>query len=1348
MSRSKKVVLLAVFALFTMWSVSNFGRISANDDWILRFVLGTLFALLIVLRPKGRAGDELSEPVAPVLAAPVLGAAGGAVLSVLGIVFGIHQFEWLGIVLLLCACLIWALPAVYGRDVLLAMFILYWVHPLPGQVFGKLEILLQWISVHGSERLLHCFNQRVWADGMILHTGLSLFGVPEACSGMRTAVTVMMCVLGTGMLMRLRWFYVLLFLFLGVVQVMVLNVLRISFMVIWADNMPAGWSKTFLHDSLGIFLLISILLVQMEVAWWRWYAVKKSEKAEAIEQGVVEPEDRATIFPKFWQLLFNWWKYVLLSALVALGMVFMLYKQRPFHRATMFYDVTEGLIETDPALAQKAIDEALALLPGDRNLTERRIQVLIAREKPQLVLDEIDKLGVGSDLYLIAMKSWALMCVGRVDEAAELIKSLPEESQSMPRVAMIKAEYAAAQDRPDEVRMNLRLASADVAVMGRIRKLFVYLASHGMWDTISESDNPNVPYSEFPQALIAIKASIVVNKLGTAGTVMRYALEKWPDEIRLMTSLFELAKGDSTGGWTEIFADRLCSNIDLLDIDRLAVYIDYALQLKRPDLGWLVYAKLRDMDPHDPMVYLALAQHYDGWFIFRNHYLGLKGGRDDVINIRPFCRLTGTIEPYKSLWELLPVKWEMPDYGQSGGAPDYLSLCLAELKKREKENSLSRRMEESYPMVLALSGDFAAAHLVQERVAEMYPDRKAGSFLNQAKFYSWEGRWGEAYEALRGYYEVETFPSLEAEINFVNVLMSLDMGIAAMHVAERTGRNYPEAVEVQQLQGLIWNAYGFKEDALYVLQGVEQSVNSRVMVQLLIDSGRAHAAQQLKKVAGINFGENTSETDVSSTSIVPAEAAIAPVWPPPLTDVQMNAEIERLEGDDAGRKSHFLEKYNRLVAEWYRKRGVGDVSGTDVWVGIGRDDIEKVSALSRLASILARQKDRAGAMKATSEALELMPTSAMLQRMMIGLSEGRADVVNAARGMCPHDSDIWLASLILRCKGEENKEKLNGLLEPEMREVVKGGLYSVGAVVRASDYLLRQKLVSSALILARYGVEKANGYVPAYISGMKCALQAGDTKLALRCALSGAENASDPTPFYRMVVMIKSVSRQQVDSDLVRALQYLEERFPQDQQWTAGLGYAYFMLGDTAKAKAVLSVLVRNESIEKTSVGSLMLAAEAARQVREIDTSVRILKNAYLLHPDNFKLLNNLVYNLAQNAETIEEAKALLPKLLESGENEFIVYDTAAMVYLRSGEIAMADRYMAKALELLDDGSTEALEIRLNAAEVMFRMGEYGKAKMEIQQIRKTEGISNLLSTRTLDLLTAITKAEGEGGGR
>jgi Tfp pilus assembly protein PilF len=172
---------------------------------------------------------------------------------------------------------------------------------------------------------------------------------------------------------------------------------------------------------------------------------------------------------------------------------------------------------------------------------------------------------------------------------------------------------------------------------------------------------------------------------------------------------------------------------------------------------------------------------------------------------------------------------------------------------------------------------------------------------------------------------------------------------------------------------------------------------------------------------------------------------------------------------------------------------------------------------------------------------------------------------------------------------------------------------------------------------------------------------------------------------------------------------------------------------------------VIDEDIKGVQVRTLLLAAEAARLDAKSERAVRILEAAYAQQPEQVGVLNNLVYLLAQNPNTLPRARALLPKLLEIGGEKFAVMDTAAMVALRSGDTAQAEVWMDKALSLLKDGEYATQEVRLNAAEVKIRSGNAGEARAALDELRRDPERSDFVDQRARLLLREIDVMEGGG---
>jgi Flp pilus assembly protein TadD len=142
--------------------------------------------------------------------------------------------------------------------------------------------------------------------------------------------------------------------------------------------------------------------------------------------------------------------------------------------------------------------------------------------------------------------------------------------------------------------------------------------------------------------------------------------------------------------------------------------------------------------------------------------------------------------------------------------------------------------------------------------------------------------------------------------------------------------------------------------------------------------------------------------------------------------------------------------------------------------------------------------------------------------------------------------------------------------------------------------------------------------------------------------------------------------------------------------------------------------------------------------------AVEILERGYAMYPDRVSILNNLVYSLANSPQTLARARGLLPKLLEMDSESFAVFDTAAVVYLRSGQLDQAKVHIKKALELLSEDEYSAMEVRLHEAEIQFRSGEYRKARKSLQALREDPRRSAVVDREALALLRQLDRTEGE----
>ncbi len=1309
MTGMRQIVARAVLALLALWMAYHYQDLTASDGGIIQLVLGVVFFLSVMLRIKPVDSAVEVRPKRLM----VLGVC-GMLAVILGLITPVRNLEWLGLLVLAFASLRLALPVRYGYDLKLAFFLLYWVHPLPAQVFNSLQLVMQELSVVGAEWLLHTFNVRAWADHFILHTPMRTFLVPEACSGMRTAITVLYGTLGVCVMMRFRVFETFLFLVLGLVQTLLLNIVRITLMVVLSGRMPVAWGDTFLHDSLGVFLLVSILLVQLEASAWQMRKVRILDRKAGMQTGVRDTPDAATTLPRFWYHAARWFRPVALGVVVILAVVFLAYKHRPYHRAMMLRDVLAGLAERDTAAASRGVEQGIRWLPDHREFRVLRIQILLMTGRHAEALQHLNTLPTPLDMNETVLKSRALLMLGQLDDAIALIRTLPPYVQQQPVVAMLLAEYGALRNDPEMVKAHVVRAAALHLNVERVRALYPFLQGHEQWQTVAATDQVRIPYRRAAPAAVMIRAHLRSGNLARASRLLGEAMEQWPDDPQFLGSLFNLALQDPGGPWEERFAGVFKAVIERMGIDTQALLLQQAFTLLRPDLGWLAWAHLESRDPDDPTLMLTVARFADAWFTFRRRNLGLSASdRNTTIDLRPLVRQMEGLPPFRSLFEQVPFKTEL-------AAPDWerfrdrcMARCLEEFGRRQADGTLGDRLKRQYPAVLAMAGRYEDAHAAIDRLKDDYPEDADEWVLRHAMLFEQQGRWQDCYEQLQQHQSMTRLPNLASDIMMVNSLMNMNLGITAMVVAREARGRFTDATRLHELMAAIWSRYGFHEQALFYLERSGGDISPRLLPQVLFDSQRYAEAEKMARSLGVEI-ERPAGSVLQPLAPPPAELVITRRWPSPLSAAERAAEADEVEARVRQAGSPFFRDLSRLEAEWLRMDGAADVSDPARWLAIGRNDLERGAALNRLTILMARQGRFGQALPVAEAVCRLMPGSAVAWWVWIGLSEGDRAVVQAARAACPDDSEIWLADLVSRYR-TEGKGPWTGAM---IREAISGETYALGTLVRAGHFLVREDAMDEAVLVARHVADtRAQGYLPALVLGLQCALKTRDAKWALSAAFRCVDAAKDPGMFYRTIVEIKSAG-QVMDADLFSALEYLQGRYPQEPQWIERLGFLYLLKGDSQRAETVLEPLLTSRG--DITVRTLNMSAESARSQGNHAKAIRILRTARTLYPEDATILNNLIYNMAQQNETAAGALALLPELLKTAPESFEVLDTAALVYLQNGRLDEALDYSRRALAVIQPGSRgyALADVWFTAARIAQRLGQRDEASSYLKRLR------------------------------
>ncbi len=836
MSARHRAVFFSAVVLMASWAWANLPRLADGQNGVLTFFLGSLFATALIFRSKPE-GEGLKLP------GWALGGMGavGMGFSLVGLIIPVHQFEWLGILMVLYAALAWALPRRYGKDLIFALCLVYWIHPLPSQLFGPLQMGIQWVSVKMSEGLLQIFNVRVWGDGFVLRTGARVFGVPEACSGMKTAITVMFCGVGVGLLMRLKFWPMTSLLVLGMIQVVALNVLRIAGIVWIGMDKPADWNEKILHDTMGVFLLLAVALIHLDAMLIRQWlqARERIRNLEEVNDLVGEDDEKILRWPTIWRIIFQWWKPVMLIVVTTVLVLAAGYRLRPHHRMEMIRGVMQGLIATgDFENAQRAAQAALAMEPDDDELMVDLARIKMGQGKPEEGLRIIRrKPSQARSLTERVLEARALLELKRIQEVAGVVAAFPVESRNLPGVAMVLAEFNAYLDKPAEVGPYAVKAARGVGTQEAIRNLFPYMASRDLWDSIRLSDF-DLPYATPLQGVIAAEAWLRINNTSAAANVLRRAMKGRETHPIFLNSVIRVTREWAIPEWVGRFEALFLANMKQLRPVELTLAMDGAFAIGRPDLGWIAYRCLETLAPDDPMLLIAPAEYGRKWFLFQHDVIGIAGSSQDLVDIKPFLQFAGRTSPWKELWADIPLADELGGIITREGYQRRLKLCLDALEKMESRKKLDLRLQLLWGRVLGELGRWDEAHAKLREFEAKAPRQHRDFLLAHSELYKAQSNWEANFEILSEFVRVESHPPLVVWLDLANAAMALDLGAYAMGCMEEARRDYPESEEWSLAMSGMWSFFGFWEEALFVVNQMKNPAHGVIRAKLLMETGR------------------------------------------------------------------------------------------------------------------------------------------------------------------------------------------------------------------------------------------------------------------------------------------------------------------------------------------------------------------------------------------------------------------------------------------------------------------------------------------------------------------------------
>jgi tetratricopeptide (TPR) repeat protein len=1033
--------------------------------------------------------------------------------------------------------------------------------------------------------------------------------------------------------------------------------------------------------------------------------------------------------------------------------------------------------------AYHCAEQICRLMPEDRDWELARIRMLFLLKRYTETLDQLDKFGTPDPviplpsgelttnttwLDIKILRAYCHIALRQVKEAEIIVRGLPEEEKANnPRVAIIRAEIGYFSDNPEEVVKHIVTAVRLTQNLARVRKLFPYLRKHMKWGAIIASDSTLKAYNDPDECFAAAEANMNNGNVEVSGGIASQAMAKWPTDTRLIDLLFFLTLRRPDTEWEKNFTRHFLQCINSMDEpDRVFGLIGKAFELARPDLGWAAYARIAQLDPRHPCLFLIPAYYGEEWFAVRSYSinLGAQGDRDKS-DIRPMFLIGLCMDSWMQACASVPHGAELSGSDTRTFRKRMLDTALAQFKERDARESLSLAMHREYVNALEMTGTprMALAHL--SRMLSLYPDQADNITVIRSEILERTGAWPSVYETLKDYPFSEK-PALAPLLRLCRAALNMRLSIAALFSSEHAVKLFPQSAYAAGMLAETLLANNMAEEALAVLN-ISRIRDNRsldpIKAKALFITGRLNDVApfcRARLMAPPAIDSNAAQNNV----LPPAEASLK--WHlaqlPSAEDFQEQAN--RFRNASTPVTGPYLGEMAKLWLDAYNSNCSTPSTETERWAKIGRNDIETAASLNQLTLLLCNSRKHEQAAVVADEAVRRLPGSAILWHILISLSNGDSNVIARARAACPSDSEIWLAELVSQVEGM--KPGADGQLEEWTIRFIAGSVatnsLTPAALARAADYLLRKGYIEPACLAARNAVERTGGLLPVHLIGMRCAIAAKDRLWLLDCTRKAIAASLNPSPLlYRKLVEIRtSEGFIENDPEMLEALRRLMLAEPANVLWTQMMGHLRFKRGGWETVEAAHKTLAAIEA-GATNLPTYLISAESFRYAGNNAKAVELLKQAIKLYPGNVSALNNLVYTLASVTdpeqhrlgddapsrpspllpaeEARQEALALIPTLLKSGRDDPHVLDTAAFAYIACNRPDDAAKILEELLPKVETDPALWFRTILHQAQVLFLRNKHAEALNLLKEIlTKTKGIPDYDVMRASKLLTDI----------
>jgi exosortase len=271
------ILALAVVALFVVgylpvWQIL-FAKWAASDEYTHAFL--TLPIILYIIWSKRKELEGVLSPFS-LLGLPLVFFA--TLLYIFALLSQVPTLIALAMLLTLVGVVVYLVGPAAINVLAVPLLLFAMLIPVPEQLYTQLTFPLQLKVSQASEIIIRLFGVTIFRDGNIMHIPTKSFEVVEACSGMRSMITLMTLSIIMGYFMLRSTSGKILLLLGSIPAAILVNLLRVVAMVLLYHFFGLDLTAGTLHTVSGLAVFIGALLILfvMQQILEAWELNKKS----------------------------------------------------------------------------------------------------------------------------------------------------------------------------------------------------------------------------------------------------------------------------------------------------------------------------------------------------------------------------------------------------------------------------------------------------------------------------------------------------------------------------------------------------------------------------------------------------------------------------------------------------------------------------------------------------------------------------------------------------------------------------------------------------------------------------------------------------------------------------------------------------------------------------------------------------------------------------------------------------------------------------------------------------------------------------------------------------------------